>query len=52
MNIALPLLLNGLNKNAASPEGAVALHQTIQAKHDGSILDNLSFLLLKASATQ
>jgi hypothetical protein len=37
---AVPVLLGALAKNAATPEGAEALHQAVARDHDGSILDN------------
>jgi hypothetical protein len=44
VSTALPVLLGGLSRNAANPEGAAALDQALGA-HDGSILDNLGGLL-------
>lgn len=41
---ALPALVGGLSRNAASPEGALALNSALD-QHDGSILDNLGGLL-------
>lgn len=41
VQIAVPLILAGLARNAARPEGAQALHQAVANDHDGSILDNL-----------
>lgn len=37
---AVPLLLGALAKNAATPNGAQALHDAVTRDHDGSILDN------------
>lgn len=45
LDMALPLLLGGMKKNAQSPEGAESLMNALKNKHDGSILDNLSSLL-------
>ncbi len=42
--MAVPILLGGLSKNAASAEGAAALDNALTA-HDGGILDNLGALL-------
>jgi hypothetical protein len=39
VSVALPLLLGGLTRNAASPEGAAALDQALTRDHDGSLLD-------------
>lgn len=44
ISAALPALLGGLSRNAATPQGAAALHTALGA-HDGSILDNLGGLL-------
>jgi hypothetical protein len=37
--VALPLLLGGLTRNAATPDGAAALDQALSRDHDGSLLD-------------
>lgn len=37
---AVPLLLGALAKNAATPDGAQAIHDAVTRDHDGSILDN------------
>lgn len=42
VNFALPLLLNGISKNASNQEGANALHSALTKDHDGSILNNLA----------
>ena len=44
VSMAVPILLGGLSKNAASAEGATALDNALTA-HDGGILDNLGALL-------
>lgn len=41
VQIAVPLILSALARNAAEPQGAENLHQAISKDHDGSILDNL-----------
>jgi hypothetical protein len=41
---AVPLLLGGLARNSAQPEGSAALGRALQ-NHDGSLLDNLGGLL-------
>lgn len=41
VNIALPLLLGVMKKNASTPEGANGLLNALQSKHDGSIVNNL-----------
>lgn len=42
IQMALPMILGSLAKNAAQPEGAQDLSNALQEKHDGGILDNLS----------
>jgi len=42
---AVPLLLAGLARNSASPDGANALHGALAKDHDGSILDDLGGFL-------
>jgi hypothetical protein len=39
--IAVPLILAALARNASQPEGAASLHQAINNDHDGSIFRNL-----------
>ena len=41
VQVAVPLILAALARNAAQPEGAQALHQAVASDHDGSVLDNL-----------
>ena len=41
INLAVPLILAALARNAAQPQGAQDLHQAVAEDHDGSILDNL-----------
>lgn len=38
---ALPMLLGGLTRNSANPQGADALASALARDHDGSILDDL-----------
>jgi len=38
--LALPMLLGGLAKNAATDTGAAAIYQALTRDHDGSLLDN------------
>ena len=42
VQIAVPLVVAALARNASRPEGSEQLHQAIAEDHDGSILDNLS----------
>ena len=44
IQLALPALLNGLANNAATPEGAESLNNTLEQHHDGSILNDLGGL--------
>ena len=41
VQIAVPLIIAALARNAAQPEGARDLHQAVNNDHDGSIFDNL-----------
>lgn len=42
VQLAVPLILSALARNASQPEGAQSLHQAINHDHDGSIFNNLS----------
>jgi hypothetical protein len=42
VQIAVPLIVAALARNAAQPEGARDLQQAVNKDHDGSIFDNLS----------
>lgn len=44
LTMALPLLMKGMERNAATPEGAEGIMNALSGKHDGSILDNLGGL--------
>ncbi len=41
IQMALPMILSGLASNAAQPQGAQSLNQTLQQKHNGDVLNNL-----------
>lgn len=41
VQVAVPLILAALARNANQPEGAQNLHQAINKDHDGSILDDV-----------
>ena len=41
VQVAVPLILAALARNANQPQGAESLHQAINNDHDGSIFDNL-----------
>lgn len=41
VQLAVPLILSALARNANQPQGAESLHQAINKDHDGSIFDNL-----------
>ena len=45
IQIALPMILSALAKNAQDPQGAESLSNALQEKHDGGILDNLGGFL-------
>lgn len=45
VQLAVPLILAALARNAAKPQGAQELHQAVASDHDGSILDQLSSYL-------
>jgi hypothetical protein len=47
---ALPMLLGGLAKNSATPQGAEALSSALARDHDGGILDNLAGFLGSGNA--
>ena len=42
IQMAVPLIMTALARNASQPEEAQNLHQAIANDHDGSIFDNLS----------
>ncbi len=44
IQMALPVILGGLTRNAATPEGAQNLDHALSRDHDGSVLDNLGGL--------
>jgi hypothetical protein len=41
VQIAVPLILTALARNASQPQGAESLHQAVSNDHDGGIFDNL-----------
>ena len=45
VQLAIPLIVSALARNASKPGGAENLHQAINSDHDGSIFDNLSGFL-------
>ena len=45
IQMALPMILGALTKNAQQPEGADELANTLDKNHDGGILDNLGGFL-------
>ena len=44
LTMALPVLMQAMKQNAATPQGAQGLMGALDNKHDGSILDNLGDL--------
>ena len=49
---ALPVLLGGLSRNAATPDGLDGLTRALATDHDGSLLDNLGGFLGGAMSGQ
>ena len=41
LGLALPAILEALNKNTNTPEGAESLNKALEKDHDGSILNNV-----------
>ena len=41
VQIAVPLILAAMARNASNPQGAESLHEAVSNDHDGSIFDNL-----------
>lgn len=41
VQMAVPLILAAMARNASNPEGAASLHQAVANDHDGSIFNNL-----------
>jgi hypothetical protein len=44
LQMAMPLLMGAMKKNASTPQGAEGLLNALSSRHDGSILDNLGGL--------
>ena len=44
IQMALPMLINGLANNASTPEGAQSLNNALEQDHNGGILNNLGGL--------
>ena len=44
LTMALPVLMQAMKRNSATPQGAEGLLGALSGKHDGSILDNLGSL--------
>ncbi len=44
LTMALPVLMQAMKRNSATPQGAEGLLGALSGKHDGSILDNLGGL--------
>ncbi|GAA4277453.1 DUF937 domain-containing protein [Aquimarina mytili] len=44
LNMAMPVLMGAMQRNAATPEGASGLLNALSSKHSGGILDNLGGL--------
>lgn len=52
MDGILATLLNGLKKNASTPEGQASLNNALERDHNGSIFDNLTGFLTGSNAPQ
>lgn len=52
LGAVLPILMNGLAKNASNPDGLNSLKNALSKDHDGSILDNLSGFLSHPQASK
>ena len=44
IQVALPMILNGIASNASTPQGAQSLDTALARDHDGSLLNNLGGL--------
>ena len=42
IQMALPMILSGLARNASEPQGAQSLNKALEQDHNGSLLDNLT----------
>jgi hypothetical protein len=49
---ALPMLLGALARNSSTPEGASSLAGALDRDHDGSLLDDISGLVMSSGAGQ
>ncbi|MDQ6786782.1 MAG: DUF937 domain-containing protein [Acidobacteriota bacterium] len=52
IQMALPMILSGLARNASQPEGAESLSNALEENHDGGILNNLGGYLNNSSVAQ
>lgn len=50
VQVAVPLIVAALARNAAQPQGAEELHEAVNNDHDGSIFDNLAGYLSNPQA--
>lgn len=50
LEMAMPVLLQAMQRNASSPKGAAGLMGALSNKHDGSILDNLGAVFSGANS--
>jgi hypothetical protein len=50
VQVAVPLIVTALARNASQPQGAQDLHNAVTSDHDGSILENLSGYLQNPQA--
>ena len=51
LNVAMPVLMQAMQRNVSSPKGAAGLIGALSNKHDGSILNNLDQIFSGSSAS-
>lgn len=50
LNMAMPVLMQAMQRNASSPKGAAGIISALSDKHNGSILDNFDKIFSGSSA--
>ena len=50
LNMAMPVMIQAIQRNAATPKGASGLMEALNNNHDGSTLDNLEAVYSKATS--
>ena len=51
LNMAMPVLMQAMQRNAATPKGASGLLGALTEKHDGSILNDLGAIISGSAGT-